>query len=240
MLKKIISSTILLAIFSIGNAQSVSTIKTFTLGSTVEVRASSQIIEYNNKMFFAGFDSSKGFELWTSDGTPNGTQIFLDINTGANSSSPISFVESNGLLFFLAHSNSTDYHQLWVTNGTINGTFMVKELQDCCGGPGIRSFVRYNNKLYFRGIGVNGNVGLWYTDGTQAGTQLVKEVPGVDRPIVFNGKLYFGPTALWTSDGTSNGTFLLKNLNPPTSNGLLTSEFKVYNNKFYFTGVAAR
>ena len=67
---------------------------------------------------------------------------------------------------------------------------------------------------------------LWKTDGTSAGTVLVKDInPGVNgsRPggfAVFNGVLYFSAndgsngSELWKTDGTAAGTQLVKDINP--------------------------
>jgi len=66
---------------------------------------------------------------------------------------------------------------------------------------------------------------LWVTNGTQAGTQLLKDInPGTTGSAgiyfaPFNGKLYFnandgthGPE-LWVTDGTAAGTQLVKDIN---------------------------
>ena len=62
---------------------------------------------------------------------------------------------------------------------------------------------------------------MWKTDGTEAGTELVKDInPGsgstfsTDTPIInFNNELYFiKGTTLWKSDGTNIGTVEVKDL----------------------------
>jgi ELWxxDGT repeat protein len=66
---------------------------------------------------------------------------------------------------------------------------------------------------------------LWKSDGTTAGTVLVKEVdipngiPAPDRVVVAGGVFFFvaqGPSGqeLWKSDGTEAGTVLVKDINP--------------------------
>lgn len=67
---------------------------------------------------------------------------------------------------------------------------------------------------------------LWKTDGTPAGTQLVKDIrPGRDgsEPLEFadfNGKLIFSANdgssghEIWLSDGTAAGTVMIKDINP--------------------------
>src|SRR5262249_27907126 len=84
--------------------------------------------------------------------------------------------------------------------------------------------------------GLNGHVlfgatdrqgaGLWSTDGTSTGTQLIKRVdvfaqryfPGLPMSILQNGLVYFagddastGVFELWVTDGTAQGTVRLTN-----------------------------
>jgi ELWxxDGT repeat protein len=129
---------------------------------------------------------------------------------------------------------------------------LVKDIR-----PGIRgstsflnSFALFNNKLYFSAFdGVNGS-DLWVTDGTTAGTRLVKETNSSlgfnpDNLTVFNNKLYFSAndevngTELWVSDGTNAGTQLVKDINPGSSNGYpnqsFPNNFTKFNNKLYFS-----
>ena len=38
------------------------------------------LTSFNGKVFFTATTPETGFELWTSDGTPNGTRLLKDIN----------------------------------------------------------------------------------------------------------------------------------------------------------------
>lgn len=109
-----------------------------------------------------------------------------------------------------------------------------------------QSFAEVNGQLYFqaamRGLGAE----LWKTDGTAAGTQLVKDiVPGLDTGSYptnltnFNGTLYFTATdpatsqqELWKSDGTAAGTVLVDGATGSSSPGQLT----VVNSTLFFVG----
>lgn len=84
---------------------------------------------------------------------------------------------------------------------------------------------RVNNKIFF--IANDGSTGreLWVTDGTAAGTKLVKDiVPGpegslADQPLdpfTFGNKIVFRTSlsqrqSVWISDGTSDGTYEIVN-----------------------------
>ncbi|CAH2602630.1 conserved protein of unknown function [Rhodovastum atsumiense] len=78
---------------------------------------------------------------------------------------------------------------------------------------------------------------LWATDGTTAGTRLVKDInPGVSSPryvskivdlgtgtalfVMYQGA---GRSELWATDGTTAGTRMVRNVNPSTSEASLSS-----------------
>jgi ELWxxDGT repeat protein len=87
-------------------------------------------------------------------------------------------------------------------------------------------FVTYGDHLYFTALTEEAGYELWKSDGTAAGTVLVKDIwPGVylSYPadfVVFKGKLFFSAEdgshgrEWWMSDGTEAGTRLLKDINP--------------------------
>ncbi|MBC7413064.1 MAG: T9SS type A sorting domain-containing protein [Bacteroidia bacterium] len=94
----------------------------------------------------------------------------------------------------------------------------------------------YNGKYYYN---INDSIGyvLYATDGTAAGTQLIKRVPQIVNLIVYNNDLYFGfidaalGASLWKTNGTVAGTQLIKSFG-----GTLYAphSFYVVNNKLIF------
>ena len=86
------------------------------------------------------------------------------------------------------------------------------------------SQVAIGNTLYFASSDATHGTELWKTDGTVAGTVMVKDInPGVAGSNPFQltnvgGTLYFvaqdggGGADLWKTDGTASGTVLVKNL----------------------------
>lgn len=93
--------------------------------------------------------------------------------------------------------------------------------------------------------GVHGNE-LWKTDGTSAGTVMIKDIyPGSNgsmgnQLITFNGKIYFSANdgargaELWQSDGTAGGTVLFKDFNTNGKNGSNPFDFFVFKGELYF------
>lgn len=120
---------------------------------------------------------------------------------------------------------------------------------DQFGGPS--RTIELNGKLYFSAWDSLHSRELWCTDGTAAGTNMVKDIfPGLDGSIsgsfdyfsfVHNGVLYFRANdgvsgeELWRSDGTNTGTYLLKDV-VFGSSGSSVGEFASSGAYFYFTG----
>lgn len=143
----------------------------------------SSFIEFNDKLYFAGFilGDSTGIELWVSDGTAAGTFLVKDINPGSSGSSPISFQVAGDQLFFKAIT-ATNGVELWVTDGTEAGTNLVKDINPGTNNSLIYSDVQsplkaIGNNVYFpaRDGSISGDT-LWVSDGTTAGTNSIIDI----------------------------------------------------------------
>ena len=102
-------------------------------------------------------------------------------------------------------------------------------LIDIASGAGASSpqnFTNVNNTVFFNATDPVNGVELWKSDGTAAGTALVKNInpaAGSSFPQLLtnvNGTLFFLATdgtngiELWKSDGSTAGTVLVKDINP--------------------------
>ena len=175
-------------------------------------------------VFFTANDGKTGTELWVTDGTAGGTKLLKDIRTGTSSSFPSQLTCCDSKVFFRA-SNGTSTGQngteLWVSDGTAAGTKMVKDIRTGTSSSFPSNLTCHKGKLYFSAgngssTGQNGTE-LWVSDGTSAGTKIVKDIrPGTfsSSPssfvscgfhIVFSA---FGPNGRepWITDGTTAGT----------------------------------
>ena len=177
--------------------------------------------------FMVKSSTTTGTELWKTDGTIAGTSLVKDLVPGTGSSAPSNLVNFNGTLFFRANDGTHGF-ELWKSDGTEAGTVLVK---DIAPGPanGISSvfgtnaeFTVAGSQLFFvANDGTNGSE-LWKTDGTDAGTVMVKNISPTDsNPNNFanvNGILFFAATEptvgreLYRSDGTAAGTFLIRDI----------------------------
>ncbi len=188
----------------------------------------SQFFIFNNELYFNATSNNEGTELWKTDGTTAGTVIVKDINPGVNGSFPNNFVICNGKLFFSAYEDNTGF-ELWVTDGTAAGTMLVKDLtndhQDGYPYYPMRP-ICLNNVLIFVGRTDATGSEIFKSDGTAAGTQLVKDINlGPDdsyayyaqklgNTIVFSAYDNTNGQELWKTDGTTAGTQLLKDIFP--------------------------
>jgi ELWxxDGT repeat protein len=77
-------------------------------------------------LFFSADDGVHGQQLWSSNGTPGGTAMVVQLN-GATGSAPSNLTVINGTLYFTAFTSTTGY-QWWTSNGTAPGTTMVTSL----------------------------------------------------------------------------------------------------------------
>jgi ELWxxDGT repeat protein len=185
---------------------------------------------FNGVLYFVGTDE-RGSELWRSDGTAEGTYFVKDIDTAASDfgdAQPNGLIVFNNALFFFAR-DGVNGRQLWKTDGTPAGTIRVSDYGAGTSNPGLpaaeESTLAVGSTLFFPGFSSLGRE-LWRSDGTAAGTGLLKDIfPGVQSSNVssfvsLNNVLYCGADdgphgyELWRSDGTAAGTYLVRDIRP--------------------------
>jgi ELWxxDGT repeat protein len=190
-------------------------------------------IDYDGRLYFSADRFPFGRELWRSDGTPAGTVMVKDIQSGLNSSNPSDFVEAGGILFFTANDGENG-RELWRTNGSTDSTTIVRDLFP--GGsmplPNASfpsSLIELNGRVLFSARTPAFGRELHASDGTPSGTVLIKDIApdGADSMVFgsleiarIGSTVYFaandGTTGLelWKTDGSEAGTVLVRDINP--------------------------
>lgn len=98
-----------------GTADGTALLKSFPASVTTTVDPGSvfdEFTEVNGKLYFTANDGIHGSELWTTDGTPEGTKI-LELTPGPNGTNPINIQNVNGIIYFIAPTG------LWRTAGNV-------------------------------------------------------------------------------------------------------------------------
>jgi ELWxxDGT repeat protein len=175
-------------------------------------------------LFWADGGNGDGTELWETDGTASGTVMVKDINPGPGSSYiPGSYNGPEAVGF-----------------SPINGTGSTDP-------EGLNHLVVIGGVAYFGAVdGIHGDE-LWKTDGTAAGTSLVKDIDpdtaGSDPQWLtdLNGALVFvghdggGSNQLWKSDGTAAGTSPIMSFTPAQTQSAAPRNLIVVGGTLYFT-----
>lgn len=179
-------------------------------------------------LYFSAQTGSAGHELWKSDGTEAGTVLVKDIAPAGAHSSPRYLTNVSGVLFFSADPSGSNDRELWKSDGTAAGTVQVRDIFP--GGPPAggssnpRELTNVNGTLFFTANNNSLGTELWKSNGTAAGTVMVRDIrPGSDSSnprylINVNGTLFFSAlhlshgTELYKSDGTAAGTILVKDI----------------------------
>ncbi len=154
---------------------------------------------FNDKLYFQATDEEHGTELWTTDGTENGTNLVVDLRPGTMGngegypSDPKYFTVFNDYMYFSA-ANESSYGILWKSDGTANGTSQVKNIWPD-GNSNIQPIVSSSLETLAESsldkFGIMGDhfyftarsscststrcANLWKSDGTEEGTVAVTD-----------------------------------------------------------------
>ncbi len=181
-------------------------------------------------VFFAGIDGA-GAEPWTTDGTAVGTARFADLAPGAADGldnyymTPFTPLGSSLLFFANDHVHG---QELWTSDGTAGGTSLLADLNPGpLGSYGFAARVQagavVGGRWFFDAADTAGWA-LWVSDGTAAGTQIVRRFPY--QSSAFNNPPLLAPLGaqlafaaspqgsvflpqLWKTDGSGGGTVQL-------------------------------
>ena len=165
-------------------------------------------------VFFSAISSGFGFEVWKTDGTPEGTARVTDLQSGPGDATPHGFTVFQGRVWFTAWSDDVYGRAIWSTDGTAEGTALLLP-PNMAQDQGILGV--HGGRLWFSARADDGTSGfeLWSTDGTAEGTHGFDLIPGLAgfnplRLISAGTRMFFSGAeagaGLWVSDGTEEGS----------------------------------
>ncbi len=190
------------------------------LSLPVGVSGLSDLTAVGGALYWNAFEPGlRSSQLWRSDGTQAGTRKITSF-TGPDQAVGLTQVGSS--LYFVLHGGNSE-GSLWKTDGTLFGTSLVVGADVIGQAHDLREL---NGALYFlsfESTPTSPTALLWRSDGTAAGTVLLRTfaaATGAETMVVFAGRLFLvvddgqhGPE-LWASDGTAAGTVLVRDIAP--------------------------
>ena len=150
-------------------------------------------------------------------------QLIREFFPGEEGYEPVHYAPRETITFFIAPSQGQP--ALWRSDGTPEGTFAVGPAPRRIEGTAINFAIEFGaDAILFYTPRFDLKRDLWFSDGSQAGTQPLVSGIGSDSGggeyisgpdlLVFRGADEAAGSELWVSDGTAAGTHLLKDLTP--------------------------
>ena len=190
--------------------------------------APSDLVVWNGELYFTAFTS---YEIWkTTGGVGNAVRIASGLR-GLGFTPFSSSMLPTDVLVFAGQSESTGATGLWRTDGTGPGTVAFGTFNSDSSGPSPRGFSDLSGTLVFFASEIGMGREPYASDGTTAGTGLIREINagpigGISdvsgsAAVTLNNQVYFPGFAsgsgrkLWRSNGTDQGTRLLFDTDEP-------------------------
>jgi ELWxxDGT repeat protein len=182
-------------------------------------------------VYFMECDPNSGCGLWKTDGATAGTSIVKILNFPAVAM-PRSLTAVDSTLFFVA-DDGVHGTELWKSDGTAAGTMLVKDINptpiqpspSTVGHSNPDNLIASGGKLFFTADDGTHGRELWVSDGTAAGTALVRELNlgaagiSVVSAADVDGRLFFsisvpgyGNVGLFSTDGTAANTVQIQGM----------------------------
>ncbi|MCR5862371.1 T9SS type A sorting domain-containing protein [Flavobacterium sp. J372] len=199
-----------------------------------------------NVVLFLGTTTKNGRELWSTDGTSDGTKMVADINRSRHGLHPYGDIYSSVLgneIVTIRFTDGTSNKPI-ITQNASNDFILLDNASTSAANVYYdeyyspkKIFYNVGNKIVYKGIAYNSTgMELYATDGTPSGTSLIKDIaPGAAHSLgednnlfmEYNGILYFNANdqvhgkELWRTDGTPDGTYMVKDIRVGSQSGVM-------------------
>ncbi|MBM6500536.1 T9SS type A sorting domain-containing protein [Flavobacterium macrobrachii] len=189
-----------------------------------------------------------GWSIWRTNGLVSELVKDLNPNNVSDRVQMSSAKKIDNTIYFSGFT--TEYgHEPFTTNGTTPETILLKDIfvsNNYFDTSGATNFYKVGNIIYFTAKDNTNGLELWKTNGTAAGTEMIKDItPGNNSNswspnsfIEFNNQLYFSKndeingSQIWKSDGTNDGTVMVTS-NPQTT--FYGNQLIKYNNLLFYS-----
>ncbi len=152
-------------------------------GATTPGSSPNNLTDVDGRLFFTASDA-RGSALWRSNGTAGSTVLLKRIGSNGYDYDydNNNMVGVDGTLFFTVEGDDDNY-ELWRSDGTRAGTVLVKRFASDdseYGGDGPENLTAVGGTLFFTASDDVHGEELWRSNGTRAGTVLVKDIRAGD------------------------------------------------------------
>ncbi|CAK9020666.1 Bifunctional hemolysin/adenylate cyclase, partial [Durusdinium trenchii] len=189
------------------------------------------LVEFDGRLVFAASDGDDNFEPWISDGTESGTHRIKDINPGGSS------IEFGKRYLYVPPGFPNPFPYPIELPPLEYMALTLEETQFSTimefGRSSLLSSFKAADTFFFGALTDNEGFELWRTDGTQEGTQLVRDMYPGNSSVHFygpytdiwgltdvEGTLFYagydgeGDYGILKSDGSEEGTVSVTDVNP--------------------------
>lgn len=227
-------------------------------GSPISMEADPVVI-YKDSIFFIANSAISGRSIYRSNGTPEGTQLAVDVFPGSDGPIVKGLSVVGDKLFYLASDPTTGSAalNLYVSVGTTESATRLGDMEVLYSSQA--QMISANGVLYFTARDTQHGYELWKSDGTVQGTSMVKDVflgegssnivtdkfgnvsyeplicHAAHNLVYFRAKDADHGYELWKTNGTPGGTAIVADINPE-GDGLPagTPGFQSIGNILYF------
>lgn len=203
-------------------------------------------IRLGDNVLFSARSTTKGEELFRTQGSRKTTKLLKNINRGGDSY-PGNFVKNGRDKIIFTAENYKRGEELWITDGTARGTKLLKDIV-----PGIRGSeptifkARRGKRNFLTSSDETHGEELWITKGTRRSTRLIRDIAAgangsdvsdvvrLGRKLIFSANDQINGNELWISNGTEASTAMLLNISAGAS-GSYPDDLAVLGDKVFFS-----